>query len=197
MIQLAIGLCGLLALSFAMCDNPTLRKWAPIIGLLGQPAWALFAYQTGGWGLGVLVAAYTLIYLRAAVLEWRPVAASAPCGGCVVIAVTDHSLAFPAFRARLMGAIAGVFPVPPVVPPPLWGFFWTDCVYESGLMLQSLHASKAGAVAAMVRAQSDRWAACRTGAGSGLHTGLSQREQDYRTLRRFEAFAVRPVEVLP
>lgn len=111
-------------------------------------------------------------------------------------AVADHSLAFPAFRARLMESIAGVFPVVPPVPV-LWGFFWTDCVYESGLMLQSLHASKAGAVAAMIRAQSDRWAECRSGAGSGVHAGLSQREQDYRTLRRFEAFAVRPVEVLP
>lgn len=77
MIQLAIGLCGLLALSFAMSADPRLRKWAPLVGLLGQPAWAFFAYQTGGWGLGVLALAYTAIYLRSAIVQWRPVPAPA------------------------------------------------------------------------------------------------------------------------
>ena len=33
--------------------------------LLGQPFWAHFAYTAGGWGMGILVAAYTVVYIRA------------------------------------------------------------------------------------------------------------------------------------
>lgn len=78
MIQLAIALFGLTAITFAMGSDPRLRKWAPLVGLAGQPAWAFFAYETGGWGLGVLVLAYTVVYLRAAMVQWRPVPAPLP-----------------------------------------------------------------------------------------------------------------------
>ena len=81
----------------------------------------------------------------------------------------------------------------------LYGFFWTDCVYESGLILQSLHRSKAGALRAMIAAQAARWEACRIGACTGLHLdGINTfKERDYRDHRPFQAFAVRPVRLLP
>ena len=109
-----------------------------------------------------------------------------------------------AFRRRLMGSITGALtltaPVPPPAPPParpvFYGFFWSDCIHEAGLMLQSLHSTKEGAWRAMVAAQAGRWLACRTGDDSGIHTGLSQRQLDYRRERRHQAYAVRPVEVL-
>jgi hypothetical protein len=71
MNQLFIAVFGLTSIWFAMGHNATLRKWAPIIGLCGQPFWAWFAYQSNAWGLAVLVSAYTLVYMRGAILQWR------------------------------------------------------------------------------------------------------------------------------
>ena len=81
----------------------------------------------------------------------------------------------------------------------LYGFFWTDCIYESGMMLQSLHRSKMGALRAMIAAQAERWEACRSGANSGLHLdGIGTfRERDYRDDLSRQAYEVRPVKVLP
>ena len=82
---------------------------------------------------------------------------------------------------------------------PLWGFFWTDCVYESGLVLRSLHRSKVGALRAMIAAQAARWEEYRSGANSNLHLdGLGTfAARDYRDCREHEACAIRPVKVLP
>lgn len=70
MIQFFIALFGLSSLWMALGNSPLQRKWAPLIGLCGQPFWAVFAWETGGWGLAVLVAAYTVAYLRGAWLQW-------------------------------------------------------------------------------------------------------------------------------
>lgn len=87
----------------------------------------------------------------------------------------------------------------PCAPAVLYGFFWTDCVYEAGLMLQSLHRSKMGALRAMIAAQAAHWEECRSGARSGLHLdGLGTfRARDYRDDLSRQAFAVRPVRLLP
>lgn len=71
MIQLLLAAFGLTSIYFAMGHNPTLRCWAPVIGLAGQPFWAIFAWQSEGWGLGVLVAAYTLVYIKGIFMQWR------------------------------------------------------------------------------------------------------------------------------
>jgi hypothetical protein len=68
--QLGIALPGLIALYMALGNNPMARKWAPIIGLCGQPFWAYFAWRTGAAGVAMLVPAYTAIYLRGAWLQW-------------------------------------------------------------------------------------------------------------------------------
>ncbi len=65
MTQFLMALFGLSAMAAALSNHDTARRWAPMLGLLGQPAWAYFAYQTGGWGMGLLVAAYTVVYIRA------------------------------------------------------------------------------------------------------------------------------------
>ena len=79
----------------------------------------------------------------------------------------------------------------------LYGFYWTDCIHESGLMLQSLHASKAGAYRAMTEAQFARWVACRSGTDSRLHLGLPKYDPDYRRFRAYENYTVQPVKVQP
>ena len=81
----------------------------------------------------------------------------------------------------------------------LYGFFWTDCVYESGLMLQSLHRSKVGALRAMIKAQSDRWERCRSGSDTGIHMdGCGTfKARDYRGYRDSQRFAIRSVKAFP
>ncbi|MBQ0917473.1 hypothetical protein KBW71_03390 [Hydrogenophaga aromaticivorans] len=70
MTQFLMASFGLTSLWFAMGRNLTLRKWAPVVGLAGQPFWFAFSLDAGAWGLLVLVAAYTLVYLRGALIQW-------------------------------------------------------------------------------------------------------------------------------
>lgn len=70
MTQLLIALFGLTSIWLAMGNQPTGRKWAPIIGLAGQPFWLSFAVDSAAWGLLALVAAYTAAYLRGIYLQW-------------------------------------------------------------------------------------------------------------------------------
>lgn len=69
--QFLIALFGLTAVYCATGNSVRLRKWAPIIGLTGQPAWAWFAWQSQGWGLGLLVMAYSTVYIRGILVQWR------------------------------------------------------------------------------------------------------------------------------
>ena len=71
MTQLFMAAFGLASLYMAMGDNAGLRKWAPVVGLAGQPFWAHFAWQSQGWGLAVLVLAYSAVYVRGIVVQWR------------------------------------------------------------------------------------------------------------------------------
>jgi len=70
MIQFLMALFGLTSLYCAMSNQPRLRKWAPLIGLAGQPFWAWFAWQSSGWGLGLLVLAYTRVYIQGIRMQW-------------------------------------------------------------------------------------------------------------------------------
>ena len=70
MTQFFLAIFGLSALSMAYSPRPSLRKWSPICGLAAPPFWFAFALDAGAWGLLVLVAAYTLVYLRGALIQW-------------------------------------------------------------------------------------------------------------------------------
>lgn len=70
MTQFLMALFGLTSIYCAMGNSPRLRKWAPIIGLAGQPAWFWFAGQLQAWGLGVLALAYTLVFLNGIRVQW-------------------------------------------------------------------------------------------------------------------------------
>ena len=71
MIQLFIALFGLSSVWMATGTNARARRWAPVVGLCGQPFWAAYALETKGWGLGLLVVAYTVVYVRGAVVQWK------------------------------------------------------------------------------------------------------------------------------
>lgn len=71
MIQLALAAFGLTALWMALGHNARARRWAPIVGLLGQPFWLIFAWQVQAWGLGAMAVAYTIVYGRGVLVQWR------------------------------------------------------------------------------------------------------------------------------
>ena len=71
MIQLALAFFGLSAMFMATGHNPRARRWAPIVGICGQPFWVIFSIQTHAWGLLALSAVYTAVYVRGAILQWR------------------------------------------------------------------------------------------------------------------------------
>ena len=70
-IQLALAVFGLSAMFMAMGNNPRARRWAPIVGLCGQPFWIAFAIGTQAWGLLVLSLAYSAVNVRGAWVQWR------------------------------------------------------------------------------------------------------------------------------
>lgn len=69
-IQLVLAICGLTALYLSTGNNPRGRRWGPVIGLCGQPAWLLFAWQANAWGLFSLSLVYSMVYVRGIRLQW-------------------------------------------------------------------------------------------------------------------------------
>jgi hypothetical protein len=70
MTQFLLALFGLTALWLAMGNSVRERKWAPVVGLLGQPAWLYYAIQSKAWGLLIISIAYTPVYARGAWKQW-------------------------------------------------------------------------------------------------------------------------------
>lgn len=70
-IQFALAFFGLTALYMATGHNTRARRWAPIVGLCGQPFWLLFSAQTQAWGLFTLSLVYSGVYVRGIWLQWR------------------------------------------------------------------------------------------------------------------------------
>ena len=70
MIQIALAFFGLTALWMAMGNSARARRWAPVVGLCGQPFWLLFALNASAWGLLVLSLAYSAVYARGAFVQF-------------------------------------------------------------------------------------------------------------------------------
>lgn len=72
LVQFALAAFGLSALWMATGNNPTLRKWAPVVGLCGQPFWLYFSFNSHAWGLLALSLTYSAVYMRGIRVQWRP-----------------------------------------------------------------------------------------------------------------------------
>lgn len=72
MTQLFIALFGLTSMWMALGNSAPLRKWAPVLGLLGQPFWFAATVPTQQWGMVALCVAYTLVYLNGVRVQWWP-----------------------------------------------------------------------------------------------------------------------------
>jgi hypothetical protein len=70
--QVIIGLTGVLAIILLHAKRPSVRRWAPTVGLVGQPFWLLTSYDTQAWGMLFVSLMYTWVWLVGAYLAWRP-----------------------------------------------------------------------------------------------------------------------------
>ncbi len=71
LVQMALAFFGLSAMWMAMGKSARARKWAPLVGLCGQPFWLAFALQAKAWGLLALSLAYSFVYARGVWVQWR------------------------------------------------------------------------------------------------------------------------------
>ena len=62
--QAAIVIFGVPAVFMSQSLDPASRKWAPVLGLIGQPAWAYTAYATSSYGIGIICVLYTVSWYR-------------------------------------------------------------------------------------------------------------------------------------
>jgi hypothetical protein len=71
MIDLWIAATGLTALGLLLWGGPTARRWAPLIGLSGQPAWLYLAWHIESLGVLAVVSAYTVMWASGCIKELR------------------------------------------------------------------------------------------------------------------------------
>lgn len=71
MTQLALAIFSLSSLWLAMGKDTQHQRWAPLVGLAGQPAWLWYSLDAKAWGLLAISLAYSAVYARGAWVQWR------------------------------------------------------------------------------------------------------------------------------
>lgn len=69
-VQVGLAFFGLLSVYLAQGNSERGRWLSPLVGLMGQPFWLVFAWSSGAWGLFVVSVAFTLVYLRGLWIRW-------------------------------------------------------------------------------------------------------------------------------
>jgi hypothetical protein len=76
MTQLALAFFGLASAYMAIASlSLHARRWSPVVGLLGQPFWALWAASMDpamAWPLYLTVPAFTAVYAKGIWVQFRP-----------------------------------------------------------------------------------------------------------------------------
>lgn len=70
LVQICIAVFGLTALAMALTGGDAALRWAPIVGLVGQPFWFIATVPTGQWGMVALCACYSLVYVFGVWKHW-------------------------------------------------------------------------------------------------------------------------------
>jgi hypothetical protein len=60
--QLGLATFGVLALLFGFHEDPDVRKWEPVIALLGQPFWFYMSVRGRMWGVFFVAVLYSLAH---------------------------------------------------------------------------------------------------------------------------------------
>jgi len=68
--QIAIALLGVSAIWLSQDTSLGRRRWASILGLLGQPFWFYSSYQAEQWGIFLLCFFYTLAWAKGVRTHW-------------------------------------------------------------------------------------------------------------------------------
>lgn len=75
LVQLALAVFGLTSAYMAIVSlSPRARRWSPVVGICGQPAWALWAASMDpatAWPLYLTVPAFTAVYAKGIWVHWR------------------------------------------------------------------------------------------------------------------------------
>ncbi len=64
LVQVIIMVTGVISIYFAMDEKEHYRKWACIIGLLGQPFWLYITFSSEQWGMFFVSVAATYSWGR-------------------------------------------------------------------------------------------------------------------------------------
>ena len=70
MEQIGIALCGVSAVWLSQDKNEKRRRWAPILGLIGQPFWFYSSYVAEQWGIFALSIMYTYGWAKGIKTYW-------------------------------------------------------------------------------------------------------------------------------
>lgn len=75
MNQILLAIFGLGAVYMSMVSTkPRHRRWAPVVGLAGQPFWLIATISAHQWGMVAVCCCYTALYARGAWMAWRGLA---------------------------------------------------------------------------------------------------------------------------
>lgn len=68
--QIAIALLCVTAVFLSQDKRESWRKWAPVLGLLGQPFWFYATWKAEQWGIFALCFLYTFSWARGIWTYW-------------------------------------------------------------------------------------------------------------------------------
>ena len=70
MTQLWIAATGMTAVGMSQTRSAALRKWASVLGLIGQPAWFYATFSAGQWGIFAMCFIYTGLWAMGFYNNW-------------------------------------------------------------------------------------------------------------------------------
>ncbi len=68
--QIGIAICGVSAVFLSQDHRQEWRRWACIMGLIGQPFWLYATWQAGQWGIFALSFLYAYSWARGFYNNW-------------------------------------------------------------------------------------------------------------------------------
>lgn len=68
--QVGIALTGCLAVFLTQSRNESTRRWACVLGLLGQPFWYWSSWVAEQWGIFAMCFLYTASWAKGAWVHW-------------------------------------------------------------------------------------------------------------------------------
>ncbi len=68
--QVWLAAFGLAAIFFTQRESARLQRWAPVCGLVAQPAWFYATWTTDQIGIFILSIVYTLLWLDGLYRKW-------------------------------------------------------------------------------------------------------------------------------